>query len=312
MTRFPGVLLLSFLGMTATALAGADTNFFSEVAGRFHPSKPSAVMNYDVSYALMSIRLKRVASATMTATEGVWCGSVSNSSSPACMIDFFVATPRGDEGEMSLYKRTVSVLTLPDLKLITYVKQNDEFIKPFFGKGRRMKYTEEYNFEPAAMTYRRHDFVTGTVETNLQGMADLARQSTEVADVIRALYASYQGAPAVGRPVADKIHFNVDGAVRTFDLKMKKGRISVPVLSRKLMALYADIQPGAGCTDRNESFSMWCVPFKELSRETNDPKLQQLAETSLECSMVPLSGEYALFLGSLQCTLATIGTHSWD
>ena len=312
MTRFPGVLLLSFLGMTAIALAGADTNFFSGVAGRFRPSKPSAVMNYDVSFALMSIRLKRVANATMTATEGVWCGSVSNSPSPACMIDFFVATPRGGEGDMSLNKRTVSVLTLPDLKLITYVKRNDEFIKPFFGKGRRMSYTEEYNFESAAMTYRRHDFVTGTVETNLQGMADLARQSTEVADVIRTLYASYQGVPVVGRPVVDKIHFNVDGAVRTFELKMKMGRTSVPVLSRKLMALYADMKPGAGCADRNESFSMWCVPFREFSRETHDVKLQQLAETSLECSMVPLSGEYALFLGSLQCTLTTVGTHSRD
>jgi len=312
MIRFLGVFLLSFLGVTVVALAGADTNFFSGVAERFRPSKPSAVMNYDVSYALMSIRLKRVANATMTATEGVWCGSGSNSPSPACMIDFFVTTPLGAKGDMSLYKRTLSVVTLPDLKLITYVKQNDEFIKPFFGKGRRMNYTEEYNFESPVMTYRRHDFMDGTVETNLPGMADLAKQSTEVADVIRALYASYQGVPVVGRPIVDKIHFNVDGAVRTFDLTMKKGRTSVPVLSRKLMALYADIQPGKGCTDRNESFSMWCVPFREFSRETNDAKLQQLAETSLECSMVPLSGEYALFLGSLQCTLATIGTRSWD
>ena len=207
---------------------------------------------------------------------------------------------------MCLFKRTVSVLTLPDLKIITYAKLNDEFIKPFFQKGRRMKYVELYNFESSTPTYRHHDLISGLVETNLPGITDLAKQSNEVADVLHALFAAYHDKLNSSRSLENKIHFNVDGAVRTFDLEMKKGRTSSPVSPGKLSALYADVQPGRNSDSRNESFSMWCVPFRELSHKTTDSDLIKLAETSLECSMLPLSGEYALFLGAIQCDLIHI------
>ena len=312
MTRFLSLLVPFCLARAALAQETDDTHVVDEIIGQFRPSKPTAVMSYDVTYALLHIRLKRVAGATIKATEGVWHSSVSNAWIPACMIDFNVASPRtGNDtgsGNVSLFKRTVSVLTLPDLKIIMYAKQNDEFVKPLFRAGRRMKYVESYNFESGAVAYRHHDLVSGAVETNLPGMADLARQSTELADVLQTLYAAYREQPVAGRSIANKVHFNVDGAVRTFTLKMTKGRASVPVLSRKLTGLYADIQPEADTDGGNESFSMWCVPFREFSRETRDPELKKLAATSLECSMLPLSGEYGLFLGAIQCTLTNICT----
>jgi hypothetical protein len=232
------------------------------------------------------------------------------------MIDFNVASPEVAGGarkdSVSLFKRTVSVLTMPDLRIITYAKVNDETIKPFFGAGRRMNYVETYDFESGGLNYRRHDLVSGAVETNLPGMADLARQSTEVADVLRALYAAYHDEAAAKPSVAPSVHFNVDGAVRTFGLKMKRGRTSVPVLSRKVAALYADVYPKEDHGSRNESFSMWCVPFRSFSRETQDMELKTLGQTSLECSMLPLSGEYSLFLGAIQCTLTNICTQAND
>jgi hypothetical protein len=106
------------------------------------------------------------------------------------------------------------------------------------------------------------------------------------------------------------VHFNVEGAVRPFALKMKRGRTSVPVLSRRLTALYADVYPKEDSGSRNESFSMWCLPFRAFSMETRDPELKMLGETSLECSMLPLSGEYSLFLGAIQCTLTGICTQA--
>jgi hypothetical protein len=310
MTRLFRALAIQFLAMTIIVHAADDMNIVAEVIGRFRPSKPTVIMSYDVTYVLLRVRLKRVAGATIKATEGVWRSSISNTWTPACVIDFQVVSPRtGDdkkENNISLFKRTVSVLTMPDLKIITYAKQNDEFIKPFFRKGRRNKYIEIYNFKSGALTYRHHDLVSGAVETNLPGMADLAKQSTEVADVLQTLYAAYHGKSAAEHSVANKVHFNVDGVVRTFELKMKEGRVSVPVLSRKLSALYADVQPEEDSDSLDESFSMWCVPFREFSKETTDPELKNLAETSLECSMLPLSGEYSLFLGAIQCTLTNI------
>jgi hypothetical protein len=210
--------------VTNSALAADDgSGFFAGVAGRFRASKPAAIMSYDVTYALFNIRLKRVASATLTATEGIWHNTRSGEWTPAYMVDFYVASPQNGAGNIALFKRTLSVMTMPDLKLITYIKQNDE-------------------------------------------------------------------------------------CIRTFSLKTKKGVISVPLLARKLAVLHADVRNGRDDEDRNESFSMWCMPFRDFSRETSDPELRKLAETSLECSMLPLSGEVALFLGSLQCTLAGIRT----
>jgi hypothetical protein len=89
---------------------------------------------------------------------------------------------------------------------------------------------------------------------------------------------------------------------------MKHGRTSVPVLSQRLSALYADIQPEAEGGSRSESFSMWCMPFREFAAQTSDAELKKLAATSLASSMLPLSGEYSLFLGAIQCTLTNICT----
>jgi len=310
-----GIQLLAVLAIGVSALAvqageGGDASLFTDVMGRFRPGKPTAVMSYDVSYALLHIRLKRVAGATIEATEGFWRSSPSKEWSPACMIDFQVASPRTGDGSVKLFKRTLSVMTMPDLKIITYVKQNDEVIKPFFGKVRVMKYRELYDFESGDLIYRRHDLMTGAVETNLANRADLARQSTEVADVLQSLFASYHDLSVLERVGANKVHFNVEGAVRTFVLKMTKGSLSVPVLSRKLVALYAEVHPEERSATLNESFSMWCVPFRDFAMETHDPELKKLAGMSLEYSMLPLSGEYALFMGSLQCSLTNICTQS--
>ena len=309
MLRHLRALAVSLTIVTGVAWAADDGTVVSEVTGRFQPSKPAVVMSYDVTYELLHIRLKRVAGATMSATEGTWSGTTSNARTPACLIDFHVASPHSDdEDAVTLNKRTVSVLSLPDLKMITYAKENDEFIKPFFRKGRRMKYIEIYNFECGGVTYRHHDLVSGTVETNLPGMTDLARQSTEVADVLQTLYAAYRLQSGEEYSVTNKIHFNVGGVVKTFTLQMKKSRISVPLLARKLDALHSDIQPQDDGDSRNESFSMWCVPFREFAAKTRDPELKKLAATSLEYSMLPLSGEYSLFLGAIECTLTNIGT----
>ncbi|MEI7879326.1 MAG: hypothetical protein WCI95_00495 [bacterium] len=309
MTSFLRLLAFQFLAMTALVQAADDKNIIAEVTGRFHPTKPAVMMNYDVTYVLFNISLKRVAEATLKATEGVWCSNLSTGGVPACLIDFQVESPRtGDAADdnIRLFKRTVSVLTMPELKIITYAKHNDEFIKPFFSPGRRMSYVEIYNFEAGTPTYRHHDLFSGTVETNLPGMADLAKQSTEVANVFQTLYAAYSGQPAPHHARANTVHFNVDGTVRTFDLKMKKGRVSALALPGKFSALYADIQPEKDSDGRNESFSMWCVPFRQFAHDTSDPELKKLAKTSLEWSMLPLSGEYGLFLGAIQCTLTKI------
>ena len=110
--------------------------------------------------------------------------------------------------------------------------------------------------------------------------------------------------------VANRIHFNVGGVVKTFGLKLEKSRLSVPILCGKCDALHADIQPEDDRDARNESFSMWCMPFRDFAGKTRDPELKKLAATSLHYSMLPLAGEYSLFLGAIECTLTNVGTCS--
>ncbi len=74
MIRHLGAVVLPFLALTAVAQAPAGTSIVAEVTGRFQASKPTVVMSYDVTYALLNIRLKRVAGATLKATEGTWRG----------------------------------------------------------------------------------------------------------------------------------------------------------------------------------------------------------------------------------------------
>jgi len=300
-------MILILVMTTAAGLAedrSTGASIFRDVAGRFRPDKPTAVMTYDVTYALFHIRLKRVAGATIKATEGVWRSGASQKWIPACMIDFEVASPQTGDGSVRLFKRTLSVLTMPDLKILVYAKQNDESIKPLlWGQPRVMKYREFYDFESNTLDFHRYDMITGAIDTNLVNGADLARQSLEVADVLRSLYATYHDESVLARVGANKVHFNVEGTIRTFVLKMTKGTQTVPVLSRKLAALYAEVNPEERSASLNESFSMWCVPFSVFARETKDSELIRLAGMSLDYSMLPLSGEYALFLGSLQCSL---------
>ena len=264
-----------------------------------------AVMQYDVNYALMHIRLKRVAGATIKAAEGTWTSDGSEVAQPACMIDFEVISPE-TSGQVRLHKRTVCVLSMPGLGILRYVKMNNESIKPFLGAVRHSHYSEVYDFETGGVAYRRHDWITGSDGTNLVNRVDLARQAHEVADVLRTLYARYLDQPIMAGREGCCVHFNVEGEIVTFGLSTRRKETVVPALGRRVAALYAEVEPETGGKGRSESFSMWCMPFRHYAHATTNGPLQQLADDSLDCSMLPLSGEYALFLGTLQCTLSQV------
>lgn len=301
----------SFICGWLAALAGwsdgADNEaFLKEAVGRFQPSKPAVVMSYDVCYTLANLRLKRVAGATISAVEGDWRSQDGARREAAYRIDFQVASPGAESGNVRLAKRTLCIVGLSDLQIIRYAKTNDETIKPFFGRERRSRYQELYDFESGALRYRHVDQLTGSVESNLVNMAEMVEQSKELAKLLRTLFEAYRGTPGEPSRELPQVHFNVDGTVVAFELTTRKGRVTVPALERKVGALYADVQPARGSDGASENFSMWCLPFRDFAREAGDPALGQLAETSLECSMLPLQGEYALFLGSLQCTLTNV------
>jgi len=192
------------------------------------------------------------------------------------------------------------------MHIISYVKENDEFIKPLFRKGMYCKYVERYNFETPTPIYYRKDFVSGMVETNLPGMSDLVRQSREMAMVLKELHGAYYDETAKAAVFTNMVHLSVDGAVKSFDLNIRPGFKYFPEFRRKVKVLRAVVDPSDRRLGRSESFSMWYIPLRDYADAGADSEMRKFAKTSPEYSTIPLSGEYCLFLGSLQCTLTNV------
>ena len=314
--RIAAALCVLGLWVAHPGLAAEDEpEEMKAVSNRFVATKPTVVMEYTASYSFLFFEFKNVARATLSGTEGLWRQSDAGDWIPACLLCFqtvdAAAAGRRDGSDVKLNKRTVGVATLPDLHLITYVKANDEYVKPLFRAGRRMKYVEVYDFSGGGLDYFHRDLVSGAVDTNLVNREALARQSREISDVLKGLYNAYLS-PAARQEVKlePKAHFTVDGAVQTFDLYAIRKQVSVPVLGRRVDALDCRLQRQDGSENQDEAFSMSCVPLRSFAAWKGARDLQDVAAGSLEWTMVPLSGRLELFIGGIDCTMTNVVVRS--
>lgn len=310
--RLAGLALLAVLWSPGAGRAqdslGAKPPAFSEAIddlGRhFTAVKPTLVLDYEGTYALLCLELKGRAALRIAATEGTWKTSASAAPVPACKLDFLLFNPRekktADE-PVALNKRNLCVLSLPDLTMLRYVKLNDELIKPLFGRNRRLLYVESYDFAPDQVRYLKQDLVSGVVVTNLPNLESVTRQSFEIGKVLRNLHKAYLAEATTNQPVVD-LNFNVNGQVKTFGLHTSKARLLAPLLQREETVLRGDIL-AAG---RDKGFSVSCLPFRDVATLRADPFLVALAAAGQDWYMIPVAGRYELFLGGIDCTLTGI------
>jgi hypothetical protein len=151
------------------------------------------------------------------------------------------------------------------------------------------------------------DLGSGSVVTNMPNLAEMNNQSREIADVLRSLYLAYRAddASTQTQPVA-KVHFSVDGAVRTFGVNTDKTRMKVPILDKKITVLRGDIRPVKTDDAANESFRVNCLPFRELATALGNANLKTVADEGHEWYMIPVAGRYELFLGGIECVLESV------
>lgn len=313
--RFGFTLLAGFIVACMGGAQGTfadSTNAFSEAIDdldrHFQPLKPTLVMEYEGVYAFLGVELKGLAALRIAATEGTWEAGDSAAPIPACKLDFLLTNPRKkacESADLKLNKRTLCVLTMPDLQLLRYVKINDEIIKPLFGKNRRLKYLQMYDFEGERVRYLHHDLESGQVVTNLPNLEVMAKQSFEIGEVLKNLHLAYLAEGSTNQPVVP-MHFNVNGEVKAFGLHTRKASVHAPLLQRQVTVLRGDILSAGQKGGGDNCFSVSCLPFREVAAARGDPLLDVLAAQGQDWYMVPVSGRYELFLGGIICTLTGI------
>jgi len=83
------------------------------------------------------------------------------------------------------------------------------------------------------------------------------------------------------------------------------GKSLLSLLNRKVDLLRGDIVPVTDGDDA-ESFSIHCLPFRQLASLLKEPALTVIAQEGHEWYMIPVAGRYELFLGGIDCALRAI------
>jgi hypothetical protein len=283
------------------------------VTENFRAVKPTIVMEYAVSYRLMGIRILSIAKATIETTEGYWRYSHNDQQVPCALIHITLQSHECDpdnaeDGRIYINDRIVSVVTMPKLDTIYYVKRTDEFINPPFKRAKRVDNIAIYNLENGELDYFAQDFLKGTIETNLSGAADMATQGREVSKVLQLVSDVYHGREQPITPAsAFRIHVNCDGVAVPFAADTRMGDLKI--LGSTWSVLEAEVMPAKEAPKvKSRPFRLWATSFDEVANRMNDPVLRQLADEAPPWGMTPLLADYGLALGSIRCTIERIST----
>jgi hypothetical protein len=304
---FVGLLCLSSITFAD------DAEFISDLKSRFTPDKPTVSISYDVGYRFMFLNLMSLARATIDTTEGSWSNSVTGATVPACLMEFTFRTHDQENSEcternrISINDKIISVLTMPDLNTLYYVKKTDEDLNPLIGHRKQANNLFVYDLESGELKYRQDDHLTGTVTTNLPGTGNLVEQGKDVSHFLKIMSAVYYGKQEMITPDSDfRIHCDVDGAVRAFCVKTENTTLALKQLGTNLPAIRVSVEPAKGEPIRSVGFQLWASSLQDVARASQDNELCELSARVPDWSMVPLLADYGLSVGYIRCAMSKI------
>jgi len=290
-----------------------------ELQARFKPVKPTVTITYDVSYRFLFLRLARVAVARVETTEGLWLNRTTGQWIPPCFMDFSfhpmdreqAGTNIANRSRLSIDNRIVSVLTMPELDTITYIKTTDEYMNPMLGKKKENRNIHVYDLESGELRFYLKDYLTGKVETNMTGAVDLASQGKEVQNILRIMSQIYYGKHEMITPDSDfRIKMNIDGKVLPFTVKTSNSRVRVEALDSSILSLRVLVEPAPETDVESRNFMLWAASFQDVAKNIKDPKLRQMSDDVPAWSMVPLMADYGMSIGFIRCSMKTISAQS--
>lgn len=296
--------------------AGPSEDPVGDLWRRFEPSRPTVSLDYKVTYHLLSLELKRLAVAHADVTEGVWSNDYTGRVTPACFVDFHLNTEEStqhiDRVRVALHNRISTVLTLPDLEVLHYVKHSDERFNLAF-KHQKINNREIFDLESGNLAYHRIDWLTGDETNSVPGAAALQQQSREIQRFMKTIFEFYSGRLQPSETNEDfKVFVYTEATLVPFDVRAEAKRRTMDVLDRSIPALCLRARPGREANGRGRNFALFAASFEDVARQTGSEPLQNLARQSLEWSMVPLVSEFGLFIGSVRCVLTDIRVQPGD
>jgi len=144
--------MLGILGLNLLPAAGAgQADAVARLRGRFRSDGPAVSASCNLAYRFLFLNIKRLARATVEATQGRWQDHQTGAWLPAVLLEFRLdSLDKREEvrrGQISLHNRMISILKAPGLETLVYAKEADEFVNPLFNAKSRARYLEVYNFE---------------------------------------------------------------------------------------------------------------------------------------------------------------------
>ena len=303
-------ICLMFISLNTNA-KDAQT-YKDKIANNFIPQKPTVHMEYLITYKVWFIKLASIAKATVDTTEGIWIDEDTSKTNKACIVQLsyytFDQERDGDRNRISLNDQILTVLTMPELDTILYIKDTDEYMNPLFKTPTLSKNFEVYEMmEDGSLDYFSEDFITGNVSTNMDGAADLIEQGKGISSNIKLISEMYYGKKDFITHDSDyRVHFNVDGVVKPFSVKSTKEKAPVKLSGKRPDSIKIRAQLAKEATGKGGAMNLWAAPFKDIAILLGDDKLLAAFETQVEWSVVPLVMDYDLKLGFIRCSIANI------
>jgi hypothetical protein len=316
MRRYGGVLLAALLAAGLRADAGSFKPV-EDVRTRFRPEKPSVRMSYNVAYRFLFLRIKNLAKATVWTTEGTWLRRDTGERIPAILVQANIDTPddlgSNKRGRVSIHRQFTSVMAMPGLDTVFCVKQANEFINPLVREVKQSKYIEIYDLESGTLGYRRKDYLTGQVDTNLSGTFSMAQQGQELAIMLKLASAVYEGKRGMLTYDSNfRISVNIDGVGTPYAVQSEFDQKPLDILGHTIRALRIDMKPAQEAQRRGRPLVLWTASLHDIARLTGRRRLVRAAPDAPDWSMVPLVADYGLVIGYVRLHLTDVGVEGND
>ncbi len=290
--RLPCLTLV--LCLFCTAGWSEDQPYISDMKARFKPVLPTVALIYKVSYRLLGMNLVNVAQARLETTEGYWTKTGATNPVRSCFIELTLQTPNWNKenaakARVYIHDHLISVVTMPELNTLYYIKKTDESIRPPFTKGKRVDSLHIYDLESGDLSFYSTNYLTGKICTNLLGGAvDIAAQGREVIDVLKTMSDVYNKKIPSLTPKSDfRIFVNCDGIAVPFAAHTRSDKIRI--LGKRWNSLRCDIMPAKEAPRiKSRDFATWAVSLVTLQEVIDKDKIMDIAPQTPDWSMTTL------------------------
>ena len=306
-------LILGGLCLLTGRLLALDDASIDQKMQQFSPLKPSVQMRYEVSYRFMGLTLMKVAEAFVRATEGVWLNEISAEQVPACVLDMRIQSPGATEADrrdrrVYLDNRVLTVVTMPDINTLFYMKQTDEVINPFFKKPIITHNIHMYDLQGDEMDFYSKNYATDVVSTNLDGAADFVSKGREVAGILKLMSDILSGRRGLLTPEDDfRISVNLEGHATPFTAETRLEQQTSALSDDSWEVLRIDVMPAPEAEGvRRKKFAMWATSLEQIAARSDDEILKEMAATAPEWGLAPLSATMGMPLGYIRCELVEV------